>query len=56
MLKKRGDLVSVARAIYHTPREDEACVSVCACDRTPLLKKTVNLLVFSVWMTFVLIS
>ena len=43
MLKKRGDLVSFARAIYSTPtpREDEACVSVCACDRAPLLNKTV---------------
>ena len=52
MLKKRGDLVSIARVMYDMPREDEACANVCRCDRTPLLKKTViNLL----WMTFVLI-
>ena len=27
MLKKRGALVSFARAMYSTPREDETCAS-----------------------------
>ena len=30
MLKKRGGLVSIARAMYITPKEDEAYASVCA--------------------------
>ena len=41
MLKKRRGPVSYASAVYSTPRDGEMCASVCACDRTPLLKKTV---------------
>ena len=42
MLKKRESLVSFACPLYSTSREDKACVNVCTCDRTALLKNTDN--------------
>ena len=49
-VKKTCSQVLFTCAIFHTSKHFGACVDVCTCDRTSLLKRPVNIFLTSLWL------